>query len=160
MMDALEAVISSSDKAQIFLGIIAILVATQFLVKLFDYFKDRFGIETKSMRREREQVENIDNLKSEVDQIKEDQEQIMVCLNDLQHSVNKMQEKSDMNKAAELKDRIGQSYRYYHQSGKITTIEKEALKDLIRAYSQFSSNSFVHSLVEKEMETWEVIERD
>ena len=71
-----------------------------------------------------------------------------------------MQKKSDMNKAAELKERIGANYRRFHATGKITTIEKESLRDLITAYSQFSDNSFVHSLVEKEMETWEVIETD
>jgi len=38
----------------------------------------------------------------------------------------------------------------------ISSMDKEALKDLIDAYSQFSENSFVHSVVEKEMETWEV----
>ena len=83
---------------------------------------------------------------------------ILDQIGELQKSVDNMQKKSDMNKAAELRDRIGQSYRFHHQTGKITVIDKECLKDLIAAYSQFSDNSFVHSLVEKEMETWEVID--
>ena len=157
-MDAVETFLTSTDKIDVIIGFFVALIALQSIIKLFDYFRERFGIETRFTRREKEQSEVISILKSEVDKIKNDQTKIMALISGLQESVDNMQKKSDMNKAAELKDRIGQAYRYYHQIGKINIIEKEALKDLITAYSQFSDNSFVHSLVEKEMETWEVIE--
>ena len=80
----------------------------------------------------------------------------MAYVKELQKSVSCMQQKSDMNEAARLKDRIGQSYRFHHATMSINSMEKETLKDLIDAYSQFSDNSFVHSIVEKEMETWEI----
>lgn len=61
---------------------------------------------------------------------------------------------------AELKDKISQSYRYYHELGKINDMELEALEDLIEEYEEADGkNSFVHSVVQKEMYTWEKIER-
>ncbi len=61
---------------------------------------------------------------------------------------------------AELKDKIGQSYRYYHQKQEINDMEFEALEDLIKEYeSANGENSFVHSVVQKEMYTWRKIER-
>lgn len=61
---------------------------------------------------------------------------------------------------AELKDKISQSYRYYHERGKINDMELEALEDLIEEYEEAEGkNSFVHSVVQKEMYTWEKIDR-
>lgn len=61
---------------------------------------------------------------------------------------------------AELKDKISQSYRYYHAIGKINDMELEALEDLIEEYEEADGkNSFVHSVVQKEMYTWEKVER-
>lgn len=57
---------------------------------------------------------------------------------------------------AELKDKISQSYRYYHSIGKINDMELEALEDLIEEYEAADGkNSFVHSVVQKEMYIWE-----
>lgn len=59
---------------------------------------------------------------------------------------------------AELKDKISQSYRYYHELGKINDMELEALEDLIEEYEEAEGkNSFVHSVVQKEMYTWEKV---
>ena len=61
---------------------------------------------------------------------------------------------------AELKDKIGQSYRYYHDIKKINDIEMETLEGLIKTYEDYGGkNSFVHSLVQKEMYTWEHIDK-
>ena len=61
---------------------------------------------------------------------------------------------------AELKDKISQSYRYYHELGRINDMELEALEDLIEEYEEAEGkNSFVHSVVQKEMYTWEKIDR-
>ena len=69
-----------------------------------------------------------------------------------------MKKISDKNEAARLKDRISQGYRYFSERGEWTSMDKESMKDLIDAYSQFSQNSFVHSVVEIEMEKWKVID--
>lgn len=60
-------------------------------------------------------------------------------------------------KRGEIKDRIRQSYGYYHTRGYISSMELEALKGLINSYEKSGgANSFVHSVVEPEMYTWEV----
>ena len=85
-------------------------------------------------------------------------------LDDMQKNTNKRFEESERknNKRirAELKDKISQSYRYYHSLGRINAMELEALEDLIEEYeSADGQNSFVHSIVQKEMYTWEKVER-
>lgn len=60
---------------------------------------------------------------------------------------------------AELKDKISDSYRRYHEKQQINEMEFEALKGLIKTYEAYGGeNSFVHSKVEPEMYTWEQIE--
>lgn len=87
-------------------------------------------------------------------------------INNLSRKLDLMQERTDMrfkeneekeNKRvqAEIKDKIAQSYRYYNSVGEITDMELESLEDLISTYENYGgSNSFVHSVVQKEMYTW------
>lgn len=70
------------------------------------------------------------------------------------------EQKNNKRIRAELKDKISRSYRYYHSLGKINDMELEALEDLIEEYeSADGENSFVHSVVQKEMYTWEKADR-
>lgn len=83
-------------------------------------------------------------------------------IDDMKHDTDKrfMESERKNNKRirAELKDKISQSYRYYHSLGKINDMELEALEDLIEEYeSAEGKNSFVHSVVQKEMYTWEKV---
>ena len=85
-------------------------------------------------------------------------------LDDMKHDTDErfMESERKNNKRirAELKDKISQSYRYYHEFGKINDMELEALEDLIEEYEEADGkNSFVHSVVQKEMYTWEKINR-
>lgn len=60
---------------------------------------------------------------------------------------------------SDIKERIAQSYRRYDKAKKISRMELEALEDLIDTYENFGGqNSFVHSIVQKEMYTWEIVE--
>lgn len=70
------------------------------------------------------------------------------------------EEKENKRVRAELKNSISGLYRYYHTIGKISDIDLETLEELIEEYEAAGGeNSFVHSLVQKEMYTWEVIKR-
>lgn len=85
-------------------------------------------------------------------------------LDDMKHDTDErfMESERKNNKRirAELKDKISQSYRYYHEFGKINDMELEALEDLIEEYEEAEGkNSFVHSVVQKEMYTWDKIDR-
>ena len=83
-------------------------------------------------------------------------------IDDMQHNTDERfkesERKNNKRIRAELKDKISQSYRYYHSLGKINDMELEALEDLIEEYeSAEGKNSFVHSVVQKEMNTWEKV---
>lgn len=85
-------------------------------------------------------------------------------LDDMQRNTDERflesEKKNNKRIRAELKDKISQSYRYYHSLGKINDMELEALEDLIEEYEAADGeNSFVHSVVQKEMYTWEKAER-
>ena len=123
-MDAIEKLLSNPHASETIFYLVIALVACEFIIKLFDWFVKRFGIETKDMRHEREQSEYITKLRREVDGIKTDQElikkdqtEIITCLTELKNTVNDMQNKNDASERARLKDRIAQSYRYYKEKG-------------------------------------------
>lgn len=70
-------------------------------------------------------------------------------------------EKENKRDRAKLKNSISEIYRHHHSTGQINDIELETLEDLIEEYEEAAGdNSFVHSLVQKEMYTWEKIERN
>lgn len=69
------------------------------------------------------------------------------------------EEKTNKRVQSDIKERIAQSYRRYNISKKISRMELEALEDLIDTYENYGGiNSFIHSVVQKEMYTWEVTE--
>lgn len=69
------------------------------------------------------------------------------------------EEKTNKRVQSDIKERIAQSYRRYNISKKISRMELEALEDLIETYESYGgTNSFIHSVVQKEMYTWEVTE--
>lgn len=101
-------------------------------------------------------------LKDAQNKLSESLADISQKIDNMKHDTDKrfMESERKNNKRirAELKDKISQSYRYYHSLGKINDMELEALEDLIEEYeSAEGQNSFVHSVVQKEMYTWEKI---
>lgn len=99
--------------------------------------------------------------------IKEDLKNVTDTLLEVKEEVTLMRTQRDHDKLAEYKDKIGQSYRYYKNREYSTKepipywnhMEKEALEGLIKQYeSHGGSNSFVHSIVEPEMQTWKLID--
>ena len=76
---------------------------------------------------------------------------------DICHKLVDMEEKENKRVQSEIKERIAQSYRQYNETKQISYMELEALEDLIETYEAHGGeNSFVHSVVQKEMYTWEV----
>ena len=84
-------------------------------------------------------------------------------LDEMQKNTNERfaqsEEKTNKRVQSDIKERIAQSYRRYGKAKTISRMELEALEDLIDTYESFGGeNSFVHSVVQKEMYTWEVTE--
>jgi hypothetical protein len=137
-------------------------VCFEFIIKTVDYFCDRFGIETKSSLKKKKQEESLQKLQEKVeciDVLKKDIENLNNKLDVLTESFSSMKESNDFDKRATLKDRISQSYRYYHERKKWNHMEKEAFDDLIKSYENAGGkNSFVHTTCEPESCTWELID--
>lgn len=90
-------------------------------------------------------------------ELNDTQSKITDKVEDICKKLNDMEEKENKRVQSEIKERIAQSYRNYNETKQISSIELEALEDLIETYEAHGGeNSFVHSVVQKEMYTWEV----
>lgn len=143
----------------------AVIIVFVWAIQKWDFICQKFGIKTKRKLAEEKQDNDISELKEHAKKTDGNIDKLLMSIETLQASVHSvsdqvqvLQKKNDMNEAARLKDRIAQGYRYYRDKKRWTSMEKEAMEEMVRAYSQYSENSFVHSIVEKEMHTWEVID--
>lgn len=95
------------------------------------------------------------------------QKQLTDGINELSEKIDAMgrrqvelEEKHRKRIRAEMKDKISQLYRYYHEKQAWNDMEREAFNDLIDEYEDAGgSNSFVHTVVQPESYTWKVVER-
>lgn len=88
------------------------------------------------------------------------QKQLTNAINTISEKLDNMEIKHNKRIRAEMKDKIGQLYRYYHEKQEWNDMEKEAFCDLIEEYEDAGGkNSFVHSVVQPESYLWKVIDR-
>ena len=147
------------------LFIAAVIIVSVFIIQKFDWIVEKIGIKSRRQLAEEKQDREIGELKNHAIKTDGNIEKILNGMDELKTSINggseqvkELQKKSDINEAAHLKDRIAEGYRYWHERGEWTSRDKESMEDLISAYSQYSDNSFVHQVVEKEMPQWTVID--
>lgn len=147
------------------LAIAGIIILFTWIISKWDFIVSKFGITTKRVMKEDKQDKDIEELKNHSVKTDKSMDKILECINELKESiqgvsnqVKSLQQKNDKNEAARLKDRIAEAYRYWHERGEWTSRDKESMEDMIAAYSQYSENSFVHTIVEKEMMTWSIID--
>lgn len=147
-----------------FLFMVACLVVIVVIAKNIEFLADKLGIKTKRMLDEEQQNKTIGKLRERADKTDEKIDKVVECLNNLQLSVESiskqvatMQEKQDKNEMNQLRDRIGQSYRFYKQRGEWNHMEKEAFEGLIQSYEDAGGkNGFVHSVCIPMSEQWKV----
>ena len=102
-------------------------------------------------------IKSIEDIRTMIDTMKQE---IVEMKNENNARFLANEQKENMRVQAEIKARISQSYRYFHSCGKISDMELEALEDLITTYENYGGkNSFVHSVVQKEMYSWEKYSR-
>ena len=101
----------------------------------------------KSREIQKEMLNNIQSISEKVDAMQRNTDERFAA----------SEEKQNQRVQSDIKERIAQSYRRYNISKKISQMELEALEDLIATYESHGGvNSFVHSVVQKEMYTWEI----
>lgn len=115
--------------------------------------KDRaqsFQIQKELIDAQKQISASLESVEKKLDQMKIDTDE----------RFKKSEKKQNDRARAELKDKIGNSYRYYHNKQKISHMELEALEDLIKAYYEAGGNGFVKNTVEPELYCWEVTDDD
>lgn len=106
-----------------------------------------------------EQAEKIEKLESDMEEMNSIVHSFSLQLMTLSNCIVAEQHKSDVREMNKLKDTIRQAYSTYHREHQWNSMEKEAMEGLIASYESCGgNNSFVHSIVQKEMYTWEVID--
>lgn len=214
------------DYVQLFIAICTLMFGLKAVWSLFEWFIVKFGLETKAMRKRREDhdtlIQTVQNLATLQQKHEDDNKELKECLSafitetrsgmdelrseNMQYSENRIhdrqqsfgiqhelvaaqesisqaletlnnkfdemqrttderfvesEERNNKRLRADLKNKISNSYRYYHEKGEINYMELEALEDLIESYEDASgTNSFVHEVVQKEMYTWKLIDKD
>lgn len=171
MKDFIVEYLLSTSPQVIVISVLIILFAIWIIFcnrkNIHSFFDDIYN---KRQKRE-ELLQTIKSNQEDIKTITNVQKNLSKSLSDISKKIDDMQKRTDerfeesekKNKKrirAELKDKISQSYRYYHSIGKINDMELEALEDLIEEYEEANGkNSFVHSVVQKEMYIWEKIDR-
>jgi predicted nuclease with TOPRIM domain len=99
----------------------------------------------------------ISKLKMEDATIHSDISKLNGNVNELRQLLLDMQKKNDDCERARIKNEISKAYQRFHKVKKWSSMEKEAMEDLIEQYEACGGiNSFVHKKVQVEMYTWEV----
>ena len=151
----------------VILGFFAILFAIKEIIEIFSYFKKKFRIKTGADEDKETLEERIATLERHDKWQYNEISKISDVVEHIKDEVTLMRKQRDEDKLAEYKDKVGQSYRCYKERKYSEEepipdwnhMEKEALEGLIKQYeSHGGKNSFVHSIVEPEMQTWKVIE--
>lgn len=107
------------------------------------------------------QLRNVEDYRKADKEIRVEIKTINDKINVIAEMILDMQRRTDETNRAKLKDRIRESYSYYHKRKQWNRMEKEALEDLIKSYELADGeNSYVHSVVEPEMYTWDLVDDD
>lgn len=157
------------DFIHVFISVLIIFVSFKFIVSLFDWFINWLGIETKGMRRKREEhelliktSEELTKLKNEHDKsvkesnmndqkIKDDISDLADTVNGIVDTLADMQKRENDTKLKELKDSLIRYYNKYKNIGEWSKLEKDAFWDLFDDYTDRGGNSYIHSDVESVM---------
>jgi len=167
-METIEELIKI-DYPTLFIQVFVILVGIKAIVSIFEWFVGKFGLETKGMRKRREEHElliqtsqNLAILQKHHDEdvkqsirhdeiIKKDIVSLTNTVNGIAETLNIMQEKNNQTKIKELKDSLIRYYHKYKDVGEWSKLEKEAFWDLFDDYEKRGGDGFIHSIVEPVM---------
>ncbi len=148
------------------LFVAALIIVFIWIIDKWNWIVTQFGLQTKSSRRETKQDEDIAELKEHAKKTDENFEKILSSVDGLQQSIKEvsdrvamMQKRNDESEMNQLRDRIGQSYRYYKAKGCWNEMEKEAFNGLIASYEKAGgTNGFVHSIAIPASLEWQIID--
>lgn len=146
--------------------IAALIILAVWIIQKFEFICSKLGISTKRMRKEEQQDRDIAEVKRHVEESEPKIDMLYNSIDEMKNSIKNLSDKVEamqkiQNEARrnQLRDRIGQSYRYYAAKGEWSTLEKEAFDGLITSYEQAGGkNGTVHSVIIPASLSWKIID--
>lgn len=157
------------DFIYVFISVFVILIAIKAIVSIFEWVVDKLGLETKWMRKKREehdlliqtsqglaklQTQHEESVKQSIrhdEIIKGDILSLTDTVNGIANTLNCMQEKENETKLKELKGSLIRYYHKYKDIGEWSKLEKDAFWDLFDDYEKRGGDGYIHSIVEPVM---------
>lgn len=154
------------DYPALFIAVFIILIGIKTIVSICEWFVSKLGLETKWMRKKREEHEQIvlntnaikelsekheESVKQSIrhdEIIKKDILSLTDTVNDISDKLTIMQNKIDHTEMAKLKDQILSYYKKYKDIGEWDKFEKDVFWGLYDSYISHGGNSFVKQDIE------------
>lgn len=167
-MDAIQKLLNINFSVFLF-QFFAILFGIKAVVSIFEWVLDKLGLETKGMRKKREErdllKQTANNLVSLQNQqvadrqvstqhdkmIKNDLAKLSDTVDSIVVTLAEMQKKENETELKRLKDSLVRYYNKYKDIGEWAKLEKDAFWDLFDDYEQRGGDGFVHSIIEPVM---------
>lgn len=150
-------------------SVFVILIGIKPIVSIFEWIISKLGIETKWMRKRREehelliqtsqnltalQVKHDESVRQSInhdEMIKSDILSLTKTVNGIAMTLRNMQTKENETKIKEIKGSLIRYYNKYRNVGEWSKLEKDAFWDLFDDYEKRGGDGYIHTIVEPVM---------
>ena len=161
--------LTNVDFPSLFVSIFIVLIGIKAIVSVSEWAIEKIGLETKWMRKQREEHElliqtsqNLTILQEKHDEsvrqsirhdeiIKSDIASLTNTVNGIAATLSDMQAKENETKLKEIKGSLIRYYNKYKEIGEWTKLEKDAFWDLFDDYEKRGGDGYIHTIVEPTM---------
>lgn len=161
--------LTNVDFPSLFVSIFIVLIGIKAIVSVSEWAIEKIGLETKWMRKQREEHElliqtsqNLTILQEKHDEsvrqsirhdeiIKSDISSLTNTVNGIAATLSDMQAKENETKLKEIKGSLIRYYNKYKEIGEWTKLEKDAFWDLFDDYEKRGGDGYIHTIVEPTM---------
>lgn len=161
--------LTTLDFSLVFVSVFIILISIKAIVSLFEWFIEKLGLETKGMRKKKEehnlliqtsqgliqlQEKHEESVRQSIrhdEIIKADISSLTDKVNEIADTLSDMQKKDNETKLKELKGSLIRYYHKYKDIGEWSKLEKDAFWDLFDDYENRGGDGYIHTIVEPAM---------
>lgn len=161
--------LTTLDFSLVFVSVFIILIGIKAIVSLFEWFIEKLGLETKGMRKRKEEHNLLIQTSQGLIQLQEKHEESVIQsirhdemikadissltdkINEIADTLSVMQKKDNETKLKELKGSLIRYYHKYKDIGEWSKLEKDAFWDLFDDYEKRGGDGYIHTIVEPAM---------
>lgn len=161
--------LTTLDFSLVFVSVFIILIGIKAIVSLFEWFIEKLGLETKGMRKRKEEHNLLIQTSQGLIQLQEKHEEavrqsirhdeiikadissLTDKVNEIADTLSAMQKKDNETKLKELKGSLIRYYHKYKDIGEWSKLEKDAFWDLFDDYEKRGGDGYIHTIVEPAM---------